>query len=84
MGKEKPKGEKFEGWCNNCCKLGHKAANCWHGKEKQVHQVEGTPGMASLCSSQSTLSAADVGTKEIGLIESVCENSEMSRIFYGR
>ena len=25
MGKEKPKSEKFEGWCNNCCKLGHKS-----------------------------------------------------------
>ena len=45
-----------------------------------MHQVQGTAGTASLSRSQSTLSAADVGTKEIGLIESVCVNSEMSWI----
>ena len=47
-----------------------------------MHQVEGTAGTVSWSSSQSTLSAADVGTKEIGLIESVCENSEMSYFFW--
>ena len=56
-GKEKTKSEKFEGWCNNFGKWGHKAANCWHGKEKQVHQVQGKAGTASSSSSQSTLSA---------------------------
>ena len=43
---------------------GHKAAKCWHEKEKQVHQVQGTAGTASLSSSQSTLSAADAGPKK--------------------
>ena len=32
-------------------------------------------GTASSRSSQSTLTATDVGTKEIGLIESVCEDA---------
>ena len=57
------------------------AANCWHGKENQVHQVQGKAGTASLSSSQSTLSATEVGTEEIGLIESVCEDAGMSWIF---
>ena len=80
-GKEKPKSEKFEGWCNNCGKWGHKAANCWHGKEKQVHQIQGKAVTASSSSSQSTLTAADASTKEIGLIESVCGDAEMSWLF---
>ena len=46
-----------------------------------MHQVQGKDGTASSSSSQSTLSATDVGTKEIGLIESVSEDAEMSRIF---
>ena len=62
-GKDKPKSEKLEGWCNNCGKWGHKAANCWHGK-KQVHQVQGKAGLATSSSSQSTLSATDEGTKK--------------------
>ena len=45
-----------------------------------MHQVQGKAGTASSSSSQSTLSATDVGTKEIGLIESVCEDAEMSWI----
>ena len=61
--------------------MGHKAANCWHGKEKQVRQIQGTAGTANSSSSQSALSATDVGTKEIGLIESVFEDAEMSWIF---
>ena len=46
-----------------------------------MHQVQGKAGTASSSSSQSTLSATDVGTKDIGLIESVCEDTEMSWIF---
>ena len=46
-----------------------------------MHQVRGIAGTASSRSSQSALSATDVGTKEIGLIESVCEGAEMSWIF---
>ena len=46
-----------------------------------MHQVQGKAGTASSSSSQSTLSATDVGTKEIGLIESVSEDAEVSRIF---
>ena len=83
-GKEKTKSEKFEGWCNNCGKWGHKAANCGHGKEKQVHQVQGKAGAASSSSSQSTLMATDVGTKEIGLIESVCKRRRNELDFHGR
>ena len=60
---------------------GRKAADCWHGKEKHVHQVQGEAGTASPSCSQSTLSATDVGTKEIGLIESLCEDAEVSWIF---
>ena len=61
--------------------MGHKAANFWHRQEKQVHQVHGKAGTASSSSSQSALSATDVVTKEIGLIESVCEDAEMRWIF---
>ena len=50
---EKPKSEKSEG------------SNCFHGKEKQVHQIQGEAGTASSSSSQSTLTATDVGTEEI-------------------
>ena len=46
-----------------------------------MHQVQGKAGTASSSSSQSTLSTTNVGTKEIGLIESVCEDAEMSWIF---
>ena len=67
-GKEKPKSEKFEVWCDNCGTWSHKAANCFHGKEKQVHQIQGKAGTEG----------TDVGTKEIGLIEFVCEDTEMS------
>ena len=72
-GKAKPKSEKFEGWS--------KAANCWHGKQKQVHHVQSKAGTASSSSSQSTLSATDVGTNGIGLTKSVCEDAERSWIF---
>ena len=41
-----------------------------------MHRVQGKAGTASSSSLQSTLSATDVGTKEIGLIESVCEDAE--------
>ena len=58
-----------------------KLQNCWHGKEKPVHQMQGTAGTASSSSSQCTLSATDVGTKEIGHGDSVCEDAEMSWIF---
>ena len=77
-GKEKPKSEKFEGWCTNCEKWSQKAANCWHGKEKQVHQIQGKAGTASSSSSRSALVATDEGTKAIGLVESVCEGADMS------
>ena len=50
-------------------------------KETSTHQVQGKAGSASSSNSQSTLSATDVGTKEIGLIESVCEDAEMSWLF---
>ena len=50
-------------------------------KEKQMHQVQGKAGTASSSSLQSTLSATDVSTKEIGLIESVCEDAELIWIF---
>ena len=72
-GKDKPKSDKFEGWCNNCGKWGHKAANCWHGKNRctkyKVKLVWPPRAVHSL------------GTKEIGLTESVCEDAEMSWIF---
>ena len=72
-------GEKFEGWCNNCGKWGHKYANCWHGKEKQVHQVQS--GAVTVSSSSLSVSTNNVGAKEIGLIESVQEDSEMGWLF---
>ena len=59
-------------------KWGHKVASCWHGKEKQVDRVRNRAGTASLSSSSSTLVAADVDTKELGLIESGSENAEKS------
>ena len=74
-------GEKFEGWCNNCGKWGHKYANCWHGKEKQVHQVQSGAATVSSNSSQASVSTNNVGAKEIGLIESVQEDSEMGWLF---
>ena len=74
-------GEKFEGWCNNCGKWGHKYANCWHGKEKQVHQVQSGAATVSSSSSQVSVSTNNVGAKEIGLIESVQEDSEMGWLF---
>ena len=74
-------GEKFEGWCNNCGKWGHKYANCWHGKEKQVHQVQSGAAAVSSSSSQASVSTNNVGAKEIGLIESVQEDSEMGWLF---
>ena len=74
-------GEKFEGWCNNCGKWGHKYANCWHGKEKQVHQVQSGAATVSSSSSQASVSTNNVGAKEIGLIESVQEDSEMGWLF---
>ena len=40
-----------------------------------MHQVQGKAGTASLSSSQFTLMATDGGTKEVGLIESVCEDA---------
>ena len=79
--KKNQRARSSKGWCDNCGQWGHKAANCWHGEEKEVHQVQGKAGTASSSSSQSTLSATDVGTKEIALIESVCEDAEMSWIF---
>ena len=80
-GNEKPKNEKFKGCCNNCIKWCHNAANCWHGKEKHVHQVQGNTGTASLSSLSPTLTAKDVGTEEMGLIESVSEDAEESWLF---
>ena len=74
-------GEKFEGWCNNCGKWGHKYANCWHGKEKQVHQVQSGAATVSSSSSQASVSTNNVGAKEIGLIESVQEDSELGWLF---
>ena len=46
-----------------------------------MHQVQGKAGTASSSSSQSTLTATDVGTKQIGLVESVCEDAEMGWLF---
>ena len=74
-------GEMFDGWCNNCGKWGHKYANCWHGKEKQVHQVQSGAATVSSSSSQASVSTNDEGAKEIGLIESVQEDSEMGWLF---
>ena len=69
------------GGLTNSGKWCHKAANCWLGEEKQVHQIQGKAGTASSSSSQSTLMATDAGTKEIGLIESVHEDAEISWLF---
>ena len=74
-------GEKFEGWCNNCGKWGPMYAKCWHGKEKQVHQVQSGAATVSSSSSQASVSTNNVGAKEIGLIESVQEDSEMGWLF---
>ena len=83
-GKEKPKRErereKFEGWCNNCGKWSHKLQLLAWKRETSAPSTS-KAGTASSSSSHPTLSATDVGTKEIGLIESVCEDAEMSRIF---
>ena len=46
-----------------------------------MHQEQGKAGTVSSSSSQSTLTATDVGTKEIGHTESVCEDAEMSWLF---
>ena len=46
-----------------------------------MHQIQGKAGTAISSSSQSTLMATDVGTKEIGLIESVHEDAEISWLF---
>ena len=46
-----------------------------------MHQIQGKAGTAISSSSQSTLMATDVGTKVIGLIESVCEDAEVSWLF---
>ena len=45
-----------------------------------MHQVQGKAGTANSRSSQSTLSDR-CSTKEMGLIESVCEDEEMNLIF---
>ena len=74
-------GEKFEGCCNNCGKSGHKYANCWHGKEKQVHQVQSGAAAVRSSSSQASVSTNNAGAKEIGLIESVQEDSEIGWLF---
>ena len=74
-------GEKFEGWCNNCGKWCHKYANCWHGKEEQVYQVQSGAPTVSSNSSQAPVSTNNVGTKEIGPIEAVQEDSEMGWLF---
>ena len=79
-GKEKNKGKKekqtttkSEGWCNNCGKWCHKAANCWHWKEKQVHQIQSgaVEATASSSSSQITLEKTDDGAKELAFVEKV-------------
>ena len=75
------KGEKFEGWCNSCGTWGHKAANCWHGKEKQVHQIPGGAATVSSSSSQSTVMTNDVGARGVGHTESVQEDIEMGWLF---
>ena len=46
-----------------------------------MHKIQGKAGKASSSSPQSTLTATDAGTKEIGLIESVGEDAKMSRHF---
>ena len=67
-------GEKFEGWCDNCQLLAWK-------REKQVHQVQSGAATVSSSSSQVSVSTNNVGAKEIGLIESVQEDSEMGWLF---
>ena len=62
-------------------KVGHKAATCRHGKEKQVHQIQSRAGTISSSSSQSTVATNGVSAKEIGLIESVQEDEEMGWLF---
>ena len=53
---EKPKSEKSEG------------SNCFHGKEKQVHQIQDEAGTAGSSSSQSTLTATDVEMSRLFLV----------------
>ena len=76
--KERGKGKKdeqnttkFEGWCNNCGKWSHKAANCWHWKEKQLHQIQSgaVEATASSSSSQITVKKTDDGAKEVAFVE---------------
>ena len=75
-GKEKPKSEHSRGGGNNFGKWSQSSQLlAW---KKTVYQIKGKAGTASLSSPSSTLMATDVGTKEIGLIESVCEDAEMS------
>ena len=60
---------------------GNKYANCWHGKEKQVHQVQSGAATVRSSNSQASVSTNNIGAKEIGLIESVQEDSEMGWLF---
>ena len=49
--KERAKGRRAKrsrGGVTTGGKWGHKAANCWHGEEKQVHQVQGRTAKGQL------------------------------------
>ena len=52
---------------------GHKAANCWHWKEKQVHQIQSgaVEATASSSSSQITVKKTGDGAKELAFVEKV-------------
>ena len=34
------KGTRFEGYCSNCWKWGHKARECWQGKGAKVNALQ--------------------------------------------
>ena len=74
---------KFEEWCNNCGKCGHKDANCWHVQEKQVLQIQrgATSATAGSSSSQISVTKTDDGTKETAFVEKVQEDTEMGWLF---
>ena len=63
--KDEQNTTKFEGWCDNCGKWSHKAADCWHGEEKQLHQIQSgaASATASSSSSQITVTRTDDGQR---------------------
>ena len=74
---------KFKGSCYKCGKWCHQAANCWHGKVKQVHQIQSgaVSAKTSSSSSQSTVKKTNGGAKEVSFVEKVQENTEIGWLF---